>query len=164
MDGTTNASPNAKPASKQQQAQFDLLLGRARQVMGESAQEWLQTLKAEPVEGAVMLGTQTLRELAQMSEQAGQKVDPAVLINVGLQLVKDVAAVVNEGGIVTDEQLPEYLQQVMQLSIAEYMRMDADAGLLSPEDKSRAQQMLGGAGGQAEPQGMLARMQQGGAQ
>lgn len=163
--GYTNTSPNAKPASQQQQAQFDLLLGRCRQIMGESAQEWLDTLKKAPVDGAVTLGTTTLRQMVQMSEQAGQPVDPTVLINVGVQLVKDVAAVANEAGFVSDTNLEPYLQQVMQQSMAEYLRMDADEGLLSPDDKQRAAGIVNGAQGQQKPApGMNLADMQGGAQ
>ncbi len=142
----TNQSPNAKPATQQQQAQFDLLLGRSRQVMEASAQEWLSTLKQDPVQGAVTLGTQTLRALAMQSQKAGQPVDPTVLINVGLQLCKDVAAIVNAAGLVSDDQLPAYLKDVMQQSIAEYLHMDAQDGLLSPQDKREAQNVLQRAG------------------
>lgn len=148
-----------QPASPEQQAQFDMLLGRARQIMGETAEEWMQALKLDPVATAVKFGTQTLRHLAQQSEQAGQPVDPAVLIHAGIQLVKDVAGIANEAGVVPDEKLEGFLQDVMQQSIAEYLRMDADDGLISPE------QMPPGAA-QAEPEGVnLAQMaQQGGVQ
>lgn len=148
-----------QPASPEQQAQFDMLLGRARQIMGETAEEWMQALKLDPVTTAVKFGTQTLRHLAQRSEQAGQPVDPAVLIHAGIQLVKDVAGIANEAGVVPDEKLEGFLQDVMQQSIAEYLRMDADEGLISPE------QMQPGAA-QAEPEGVnLAQMaQQGGVQ
>ena len=148
-----------QPASPEQQAQFDMLLGRARQIMGETAEEWMQALKLDPVATAVKFGTQTLRHLAQQSEQAGQPVDPAVLIHAGIQLVKDVAGIANEAGVVPDDKLESFLQDVMQQSIAEYLRMDADEGLISPE------QMQPDAT-QAEPEGVnLARMaQQGGVQ
>lgn len=164
--GLTNSSPQAKPASSQQQAQFDLLLGRSRQVMEKSAQEWLDTLKKSPVDGAVTLGTTTLRHLVQASEQAGQKVDPTVLINVGVQLVKDVAAVANAAGVVPDDKLPQYLKDVMQQSMAEYLNMDAEEGMLSPDDKARAQELVGGApapapGAAPGGEGMLAQMQGG---
>ncbi|MCA0214517.1 MAG: hypothetical protein LCH79_15235 [Proteobacteria bacterium] len=141
--GRTNASPKAQPASPEQQAQFDLLLGRARQVMGEAADEWLATLQADPVEGAITLGTQTVRQMVQMSEQAGQPVAPVVLMHVGIQICKDVAAVANEAGLVKDENLPSYLQDTLQGSIAAYLEMDAEDGLLSQDDRARAQQMLG---------------------
>lgn len=140
--GTTNASPKAQPANPEQQAQFDLLLGRARQVMGEAADEWLATLEADPVDGAITLGTQTVRQMVQMSEQAGQPVDPVVLMHVGIQFCKDVAAVANEAGLVKDEDLPTYLQDTLQGSIAAYLEMDAEDGLLSGEDRERAKQML----------------------
>lgn len=149
-----------QPATPEQQAQFDMLLGRARQVMGETAEEWMQALKLNPVSAAVNFGTQTLRHLAQQSEQAGQPVDPAVLIHAGVQLVKDVAGVANEAGVVPDEQLESFLQDVMQQSIAEYLRMDADEGLLQP-----GQGVPGAPPAQAaQPQGVnLAQMaQQGG--
>lgn len=133
------APSSAQPASPKQQAQFDLLLGRARQIIGESADQWLAMLKKDPVTAAVSMGTQTLREMVMMSEKAGTPVDPAVLIHVGVTLVKDVAGIANEAGVVPDDKLEGYLQEVMQLSIAEYMRMDADEGLMQK------------GGGEAEP-------------
>jgi hypothetical protein len=150
MDGLTNTSPDAKPATPGQQQQFDLLLGRVRQLMGQAGEEWLATLNASPVQGAVTLGTTTLRQVATMSQQAGQPVDPAVLLNVGVQLVKDTAAIANAAGFVTDEQLPAFLKDVLSQSIMEYMKADAKDGLLSPQAKQQAQ-------------GMLSKMQQGAA-
>lgn len=138
---TTN-NPEAKRASPGQQKQFDLLLGRARQLMEQSGEEWLQTLQADPVEGAVQLGTATLRRLAQMSEEAGQPVDPIVLINVGVQFCKDIAAVANAAGLVPDEQLEQFLQDTMQQSIATYLQADADDGLLGEQDRAQAQNVL----------------------
>jgi len=137
--GQPEEPSQAKPANPKQQAQFDLLLGRCRQVIGESADQWLQALQADPVEAAVQMGTQTLRTLAMQSEEAGTPVDPAVLLHVGVTLVKDVAGIANEAGLVPDDKLEGYLQEVMQLSIAEYMRMDADEGLMQK------------GGGEAEP-------------
>jgi hypothetical protein len=134
--GTTNSGPNAKPASPQMQAQFDLLLGRCRQIMEKAAQEWISAIQKSPVDGAVTLGTTTLRHMVMASTQAGQPVDPTVLLNVGVQLVKDVAAIANAAGVVPDAQLPQYLQQVMQQSMAQYLQMDAKEGLLSPQDKA----------------------------
>lgn len=129
--------PQAAPAGKtqptaRQQAQFDMLLGRARQIMGEQAQAWRQAMQIDPADAAVRMGTQTLRFLAMESEKAGQPVDPAVLLHAGVQLVKDVAGLANDAGMVPDEQLEPFLQQVMQESIAEYMRMDAEDGLMPP--------------------------------
>lgn len=160
QDMTQEAAPQegapAKqtPATPEQQAQFDLLLGRARQVMGENGEQLMLSLKTDPVKMAVMFGTRTLRELATMSEQAGQPVDPAVLIHVGITLIKDIAGLANEAGLVPDEQLEDYMRQVTQESIAEYMRMDADDGLLQgdpgqagalPAPGNVIEQMQGGA-------------------
>lgn len=123
--------PAGKTApTPEQQAQFDILLGRARQLLGESAQEWKDAMQIDPARAAVKMGTQTLRFLAQQSEKAGQPVDPAVLLHVGVQFVKDIAGIANDAGMVPDEQLEPFLQQVMQESIAEYMRLDADDGLM----------------------------------
>ncbi len=137
QQGQSEETSQAKPASEKQQRQFDLLLGRCRQVLGDSADQWLQALEVDPVQAAVKMGTQTLRTLAMKSEEAGTPVDPAVLLHVGVTLVKDVAGIANEAGLVPDDKLEGYLQEVMQLSIAEYMRMDADDGLMQ--------------GGEAEP-------------
>ncbi|EJE50111.1 hypothetical protein PMI14_05316 [Acidovorax sp. CF316] len=163
-DPTTGTTGGKQQPTAQQQAQFGMLLGRARQIMGEQAQEWRQAMEADPVEAAVRMGTQTLRFLAMDSEKAGQPVDPAVLLHAGVQLVKDIAGVANDAGLVPDDQLEPFLQQVMQESIAEYMRMDADEGLMpSPEQLQQK-------GGQQPPpapgpRGMnLAQMAQGGMQ
>jgi hypothetical protein len=151
--GLTNTSAKAKPADAKQQAQFDLLLGRARQMMEQSSEEWLSTLKASPVDGAVTLGTETIREISKMSEKAGQPVDPVVLVHVGTQFCKDIAAVANKAGLVKNEELPQFLKDVMSQSMMAFMQADKDEGLMEPQ-------------GQPEPEapGMLAQMQQGGAQ
>jgi hypothetical protein len=175
--GLTNTSPNAKRAEPKQQAQFDLLLGRARQMLAETGEELIATLQKEPVDGAVTLGTTTLRELVMMSEKSGQPVDPVVLIHTGVQLCKDIAAIANTAGLVSDEDLPQYLKDTMSQSMMAYLEMDREEGLLSPEEKQRAEDMLGQAGpgmqqamgpkAGAEPPmepdaGMLAKMQRGG--
>lgn len=170
QQGEPAADPSATPgapqtASTEQQAQFDMLLGSARQILGELAGEWKAAMEIDPAGAAVKFGTQTLRFLVQESEKAGQPVDPAVLLHAGVQFVKDIAGLANESGMVPDDQLEPYLQQVMQESIAEYMRMDADEGLM-PEQGAQ-----GGPSGQPPPApgpqqaGMnLAQMAQGGMQ
>lgn len=163
-DPTTGTTGGKTPATPEQQAQFDMLLGRARQLLGESAEEWKAAMDIDPAGAAVKMGTQTLRFLAQESEKAGQPVDPAVLLHVGVQFVKDIAGLANDTGMVPDDQIEAFLQQVMQESIAEYMRMDADEGLMPPPEQLQQ-------GGQQPPpapgpRGMnLAQMaQQGGMQ
>ena len=142
MDGLTNNTPGAKPASPLQQKQFDLLLGRCREMMGQTGEEWIAALKADPVQASVTMGTGTLRTMAMASEKAGQKVDPAVLLNVGIQFVKDIAAVANAAGAVPDDQLEAYLKETMSRSVMEYLSNDAKDGLLSKEDKQQAEGML----------------------
>ena len=120
----------AQLASPEMQAQFDTLLGSCRQIMGGTAEEWMQALKVDPVTAAVKMGTQTVRHMVTQYDKAGQPFDPAVIIHVGITLVKDIAGVANDAGLVPDDKLEQFLQQVMQESIAEYMRMDADDGLM----------------------------------
>lgn len=122
--------PAPKQASPQQQEQFDLILGRARQLMAETGPAWVSAMRKDPVMAAVKMGVQTVREIAKMSNDAGVPVDPVVLIHVGLTLIKDIAGLANDGGIIPDDGLEGYIQEVTQLSIAEYMRLDADEGLL----------------------------------
>ena len=129
-----------KPASPEQQEQFDLLVGRARQLMAKDADIWLKALESSPVTAAVKMGTQVLRSLAQQSEKSGYPVDPAVLMHAGVTLVKDIAGIANDHNIVPDSELESFLQQVMQESIAEYMRLDADEGLM-PE-QGEPQEMM----------------------
>lgn len=154
--GMTNQSPNAKPASPAQQEQFDLLLGRARQLLAATGREWLAALKAHPVQAAVSMGTQIVRQLVQDSEKAGQPVDPAVLVNVGVQFVKDIAGIANASGAVPDEQLKPFLKDVMAQSIAAYIDADRSEGLMP--GKQPGQPAPGADGG-----GMLAQMQGGAA-
>lgn len=134
-----------KQASPAQQQQFDMLLGRARQLMASAGEQWIQALKADPVQAAVTFGVATLRKLAGMSTKAGTPVDPAVLFNVGINFIKDIAGVANAAGAVPDEQLPQYLKEVFSQSMAEYLKLDAKEGMMP----------------KAEAQGMLAKMQGG---
>lgn len=127
--GQPSAGASRQPTADEQ-AQFDTLLGSCRQVMADTAEEWMQALQADPVAAAVKMGTQTVRYFVQKYEEAGQPFAPEVIIHAGITLVKDIAGVVNENGLVPDEQLEPFLQDVMQQSIAEYLRMDADEGLL----------------------------------
>ena len=126
-----------KQASPEQQNQFDMLVGRPRQIMGRDAEVWLKALEQSPTKAAVKMGTNVLRQLAMESEKSGYPVDPAVLLHAGVTLVKDIAGIANEAGIVADDQLESFLQQVMQESIAEYMRLDADEGLM-PEQGEKS--------------------------
>jgi hypothetical protein len=127
--------PAQKQATPQQQEQFDLILGRCRQLMGETGQAWVAAMKKDPVRAAVSMGVQVVREVATMSDKAGSPVDPVVLIHVGLTLIKDIAGLANDGGMVPDEQLEDYIHQVTQMSLAEYMRLDADEGLLQKAEQ-----------------------------
>ncbi|MES2611151.1 MAG: hypothetical protein V4679_12965 [Pseudomonadota bacterium] len=159
QDPTVGSTGGQKPASAQQQAQFDMLLGRARQMMGEQAQAWREAMGIDPAQAAVRMGTQTLRFLAMESQKAGQPVDPAVLLHAGVQLVKDIAGLANDAGLVPDEQLEPFLQQVMQESIAEYMRMDADEGLMPrPEDLRQGAQPPAAPGARGVGQAQRGRM------
>lgn len=140
--------PAPKQASPQQQEQFDLILGRARQLMAETGPAWVSAMRSDPVMAAVKMGVQTVREIAKMSDDAGVPVDPVVLIHVGLTLIKDIAGLANDGGIIQDEGLEDYIKEVTQLSIAEYMRLDADDGLLDKAGQPAGQPT---APGQSEP-------------
>jgi len=131
-----------KQASPEQQNQFDMLVGRARQIMGRDAEVWLTALEKSPTKAAVKMGTNVLRQLAMESEKSGYPVDPAVLLHAGVTLVKDIAGIANEAGIVPDEQLESFLQQVMQESIAEYMRRDADDGLMPEQGQGQQPQEM----------------------
>lgn len=167
-DPAAGAAQGKTKPTPEQQAQFDMLLGRARQILGETAKEWKSAMDIDPAGTAVKFGTQTLRMLAMDSEKAGQPVDPGVLLHVGVQLVKDIAGVANDTGMVPDDQIEGFLQQVMQESIAEYMRMDAEEGLLpSPEQAQQGAQpgrQPPPAPGPGQPGMNLAQMAQGGMQ
>lgn len=161
--GLTITTPGAPRASESQQAQFDMMLGRCRQVLGEMGPALLQIIQADPVRGVVKIGTKVLHEQATGAQQAGAQVDPTVLLNVGVQLVKDMAGIASEAGIVPDEQLEAYLHQVMQMAVAEYLRADTDAGLLSQKDREAAQAILAQGQGQDQGGDVFSRLQ-GGAQ
>lgn len=126
----SEAPSKAKPATPEQQEQFDTLLGSCRMLIGKTAEEWMGALKIDPVAAAVKMGTQLVRTMAQKYEKAGKPFAPEVLLHVGATLVKDLAQIVNDAGLVPDDQIEGYLQQVMQESLAEYMRMDAEDGLM----------------------------------
>jgi hypothetical protein len=142
MDGMTNTSPNAQPASAGQQEQFDMILGRARQVMEDAGEQWISALKADPMMAAVRMGTSTVRQMATMSEKAGQPVDPMVLFHVGVQFCKDIASVALAAGAIQENEVEAFLKDSMAQSIMEYLKLDAKDGLISGKDKQQAQGML----------------------
>ena len=72
---------------------------------------WKAAMQIDPARAAVKMGTQTLRFLAQQSEKAGQPVDPMVLLHAGIQLVKDIAGIANDTGLLPDSQIEPFLQQ-----------------------------------------------------
>lgn len=126
--GQSAPTGGRKAAAPEQQEQFDLLLGRARQMLAKTGQEFTTAMSKDPVQASVSLGTTLLRSLVQMSEKAGQPVDPVVLMHVGATLVKDIAGIALDAGFIDKSQLKPFLKEVMQLSIAEYARRDADEG------------------------------------
>lgn len=142
MDGFTNTSPKAKPASAGQQQQFDMILGRARQVMEDAGEQWIAALKADPMMASVNMGTATIRQMATMSEKAGQPVDPTVLFHVGVQFCKDIAAVALAAGAIEEDEIKSFLKDSMAQSIMEYLKLDAQDGLISGPEKEKAQGML----------------------
>lgn len=136
--------PQKSPATPEQQAQFDAIVGSCRQIIAGTAEEWMVALQKDPARTAVKMGTQVLRHMVTQYEKAGTPIAPEVLIHAGVTLVKDIAQIVNDAGIVPDDKLESFLQQVTQESIAEYLRMDADAGLIPKRGEGQAGQEIKG--------------------
>lgn len=123
---------------------FQLTLARVREALTKVAPDLDAALKADPVQGAVEFGVTAVREVAMAAQKAGRNLPFEVLLATGMQTIKDLAEIANDKGYLPDEQIEPMLKEAFQQSMTKYVQLDAEQGLISPEDMQAVQQKIAG--------------------
>lgn len=111
-----------------------LVVARTREALAGVASELDSSLKADPVQGAVEIGTRALRGVANAAEEAGKPLSFEVVINAGLVVIQDIAAIAVEKGYLDEQGIEVFLKEVFQQSVAAYARMDMDDGKIGEQE------------------------------
>lgn len=120
-------------ASPEQKQLFDLVVGRTLDALSRDGQGLDAALRADPVKATVAYGTQALRTVAQSAQDAGKPIPFDVLVQSGMQVVKELGAVANDKGYLPDEQIPVFLKEAFQQSMAKWAQSDVQDGALDPK-------------------------------
>jgi len=148
-DGGQGGREGASPEAKQL---FDLAVGRVLDALSRDGRGLDAALRADPVKGAVKYGTAAVRAVAQGAQQAGKPIPFDILIQVGMQTVKELGSIANEKGYLPDDQIETFLKEAFQQSLADYAQSDMMDGLISPDMVKQVQSKLGGAMPAGQPQ------------
>lgn len=119
---------------------FDLVVARTMDALARAADDLDKALKADPVRATVEMGTAALRAIAQSADDAGKPIPFEVLVQAGMQTIKELGAIANEKGYLPDEQIESFLKEAFQQSLVKYARMDMSDGKIDQEtmEKIRA--------------------------
>lgn len=127
-----DAGDGGKQPTPQQRELFDLVVGRALRALAEDGAGLNAALKADPVQATVQFGTRALRAVAKSADDAGKPIPFEILLQAGIQMIKEIGAIANEKGYLPNEQIKTFLKESFQQSIAQYAKLDAEAGELDP--------------------------------
>lgn len=131
--GDDDAASAGSAGAGQQKALFDLVVGRALDALSRDGPGLDAALRADPVKATVAYGTQALRTVAQAAQDAGKPIPFDVLVQCGMQVVKELGAVANDKGYLPDEQIPVFLKEAFQQSMAKWAQADVQDGSLDPK-------------------------------
>jgi hypothetical protein len=134
---------------------FNLLVARTMDALAKVGPQLDASLKADPIQGAVHFGTRALRSVVMAAMRAGKNIPFEIVVNAGMQVIKELASIANEKGYLQDSQIATFLKEVFQQSIAQYTKLDMDEGMLDKSEVAQIAQKMG-MGAQA-PRGALAR-------
>jgi hypothetical protein len=168
MNPLKQAAEQPQAAPPQQAAKVDpklvalveLVASRTMQALAQVGPDLDAALKADPVDAAVKFGTQALRQVVMAAMQAGKELPFDAIVNAGMVVIKELAAIANDKGYLPDEQIETFLKEVFQQSLAEYTRLDMKDGMLTQGDMQAMQEKMG-MGRPAAPKGALAQQAQG---
>lgn len=130
-----------------------LVVARVRDALAAAGEDLKTTLKADPVQGAVEIGTRAVREVAMGAEKAGRALPFEAILVAGMQVIKDMAEIAVELGYLPEDQIETFLKEVFQQSVRAYAKLDMDAGLIDQQSLAAVQQKMGGATGAPQPGG-----------
>ena len=160
-EGAQAAQAGAKPTPANRNL-FNLATGRVMQALAQAGQALDTALKADPVQATVKFGTAAVHTVAQSAQAAGRPIPFDILIQVGMQTIKELGAIANEKGYLPDQQIGVFLKEAFQQSLAQYAQMDVQAGELDPRMLRQFVAQAGGQSGAPAGPGALSSMQNNG--
>ena len=145
------AAPQAGGVNDEQRAELvQLTASRVLQALTQIGRELDTSMKADPIGGAVEMGTRALRQVAMAAQRAGKPLPLEILVAAGILTIRDMASMAQDKGYIgaTDADAETFLKEVWQQSMQAYARMDAADGLIDPK---QAQQVASQAGAAPAP-------------
>lgn len=133
-EGAAEGGEDPEANSPQDKELFDLVVARTLDALTSNAQDLDTALKADPIQATVTMGTSALRTVAKAADDAGKPIKFEVLIQAGMQVIKELGGIANEKGYLPDDQIDVFLKESFQQSLSQYAKMDIEDGDMAPED------------------------------
>lgn len=150
--GATGNAAVGTPDDPQSKELFDLAVARSLQALTLQGQNLDTALKADPVKACVAFGTAAVHTVSMAADKAGKPIPFAILVQVGMQVIKIIGTIANEKGYLPDAQIPVFLKESFQQSLQKFAMLDIQAGKMTPQQFGQVQQkLMGSMGGQAQP-------------
>lgn len=127
-----------KSYSKEDRELFDLVVGRTLGALAKNGDDLDKAMQADPIKATVEFGTSALRTVAMGANDAGKPISFEILIQAGMQVIKELAGIANDKGYLPDEGIETFLKEAFQQSLSKYTKMDADEGMIDPKDLEKA--------------------------
>lgn len=127
-----------KTYTKEDRELFDLVVGRTLGALAKNGEDLDRAMRADPIRAAVEFGTSALRTVAMGASDAGKPISFEILIQAGMQVIKELAGIANDKGYLPDEGIETFLKEAFQQSLSKYTKMDADDGMIDPKDLEKA--------------------------
>lgn len=144
MDEMQEPTAGPAAATPEMQELFDLAVARVMETLATSGEDLDRALRADPVRATVEFGTDAVHVIAMSAESAGKPIPFEILIQVGIQTIKELGSIANDKGYLPDEEIEVFLKEAFQQSLAKYTKLDMQAGKIKPEDMQAVQAKLAG--------------------
>lgn len=140
LEGQESAAEGGegKTYSKEERELFDLVVGRTLDALSKVGQDLDTAMKADPIRATVEFGTSALRTVAMGADDAGKPISFDIMIQAGMQVIKELGGIANDKGYLPDEGIETFLKEAFQQSLSKYTKMDADDGMIDPKDLEKA--------------------------
>jgi hypothetical protein len=148
-EGQEEGQQPGDPKDPQAQQLFQLAVSRVLEALGKDGRGLDAAMKADPIRASVQYGTAAVRTVAQSAQDAGKPIPFDILIQVGMQTVKELAAVALQKSYIQESQVEVFLKEVFQQSLAKYAQSDIQDGSITPQMAQQVSQKLGTAGAAA---------------
>ncbi len=127
-----------KTYSKEDRELFDLVVGRTLNALAKIGEDLDVAMQSDPIKATVEFGTSALRTVAMGADDAGKPISFDIMIQAGMQVIKELGGIANDKGYLPDEGIETFLKEAFQQSLSKYTKMDADDGMIDPKDLEKA--------------------------